>query len=500
MSDGTMHPASAGVAARPAGTPVGASDRAERRLAELWVLHQIGEALQSATDGGRILRIILVGATARQGLAFNRAFLLLEDGDRNELVGAAGIGPGSPDEARAIWDALSRADVDLKELLRKIEPYLPNCDERVAEIARNLSVRLDGDGFLARAFHSRRGVVVDRGRIRGEDREVEPDLLAWLGTDSLAAVPLVADERPLGLLLADNAVTGKPIADDDVRALELLAVQAAVAIERARLTDELAEHAAALEHANREIQDAQRRLLRAERLSSIGQMAARLAHEIRNPLTVIGAYARSLERRASCDERTHEVLGIIADEVSRLEHIVGRVLDFARDPGSRREPVALAEVAREGFRLMEWELDRAGIEPALDTGDGPFEVEGDRDQLLQVLINLMHNSIQAMPHGGRLTVRLDREADTTELTVTDDGCGIPEEVRERIFEPFFTTRSSGTGLGLAIVSSIVRNHGGELFIESSPGAGTAVRVRLPVTNPAAPRDAPSRRNDPCPRS
>lgn len=455
-------------------------ERLERRVLELSILHELGQALQSTMALDQVLGTILVGATAHQGLSLNRAFLLLVEPENRQLVGRAAVGPSDAEDAARIWSRLIRDGATLAELLRDLEPLMRREDRRVNEIVRNLGAPVDGDGFLAEALRSDDTVRVEHGRDARTGEPVEPDLLARLGTDSLVAVPLVAEQQRVGLLLADNAITGRAIEGPEVQLLEMLGVQAAIAIHRARLLEDLENHAGALDSAHREIQENQRRLLEAERLSALGQMAARVAHEIRNPLVVIGGFARTLRDKIDEEDDAREAVGIILDEVRRLERIVEPVLDFTKDPVPRIGRIDPSRLGEEAFALLQWELDKLGVIGRLDVEDGCPAALGDRDQVFQALINLMHNGLQAMPRGGSLTVRACHTDGIVEIAVTDSGDGIASDVLDRIHEPFFTTKSRGTGLGLAIVHQILRNHRGDIDIDTEVGRGTTVTMRLPV--------------------
>jgi PAS domain S-box-containing protein len=453
----------------------------ERRVAQLSILREIAEALQSAMGLNEILRTILVGATAGEGLRFNRAFLLLADEKRGELRGRVAIGPSDPEEAHRIWDELSRSQAGLRKLLREYEPFVERTSSRVNEIVRGITARLaDRENFLVDALRSPSTVRVQGGRTMPDGRPVNPVLLQRLGVGDFVAVPLVAEGKPVGLLLADNAITLRPIEDEDVGVLELLGMQAGLAIERARLIGELETQVASLEKATQEIRENQERLLRTERLSAVGEMAARVVHEIRNPLVAIGGFARSLLREVPPQDAKRESIQIIVDEVRRLETIVREVLDYSRPSVPRIGKVDLGQLAVDALELLRWEVDEAGVVGRVDAEPGLAPAAADRNQLYQALVNVMRNAVHAMPHGGTLTLRTREVPGGLELAVEDTGVGIPAEVRARIFEPFFTTKATGSGLGLTIAGQIISDHRGEIHVESQVGSGTTVYIRLPA--------------------
>jgi len=226
---------------------------------------------------------------------------------------------------------------------------------------------------------------------------------------------------------------------------------------------------------------AQERLVRSERLASLGECAGALAHEIRNPLGAVVAAARMLSSRspqaASYDrERLAEVVG---DEARRLNGILSDFLVFAcpRPPARQRHEMgALVAEVVESLRLSELARDRV-LEACLEPGGAPCEM--DRDQVKQVLWNLIQNGLEATPAGKRVRVAITSRGDTVAVEVTDQGPGLPAERQGRLFEPFFTTKKGGSGLGLAIAHRIVAAHGGALTFSSQVGTGTSFCVSLP---------------------
>ena len=464
--------------------------RLARRVAQLSVIREIAECLQSEMSLERILRSILVGATASQGLRFNRAYLLLVNEQRRTLEGRDGIGPVDADEAERIWSRLAQKDRTLRELMDEYEPIAEGALSAAQRTARRLTVSLDDtDRFLIWALSASATVHVERGKVASGAGPGPSPLVEILGVETFVVVPLKAADRPVGLLIADNAITKRAITPEDVDMLELLGLQAGHAIERTRLTDEIAREVAFLEAATLEIRKNQERLVQAERLSAIGEMAARVAHEIRNPLVAIGGFARSLlQRTPHPDETTRESLEVIVDEVRRLESIVGEVLDFSRQVPPRIGSLDLARLAREAGDLLRFELEQAGVRWEVDADERLPAAAADRNQIFQALVNVLRNAIHAMPKGGALSVRVRAIAHGLEVAVNDTGEGMPPEVLAHVFEPFYTTKPTGSGLGLTIAAQIVRDHHGELKLDSREGEGTTVTFRLPAVEGADAQD------------
>jgi two-component system sensor histidine kinase PilS (NtrC family) len=218
-----------------------------------------------------------------------------------------------------------------------------------------------------------------------------------------------------------------------------------------------------------------------EKLAAVGEMAAQLAHEIRNPLGSIRGSAQVLMGEPGLGEEQGRLLAIISRESMRLSDTLNRFLFDARPSSRARGPVDLRPLVEEAVVLLRNGAElRDSHEVRLDVGAGSHVCVADPDQIKQVFWNLARNGLEAMPGGGRLDVRLRRERDEVVLSLRDQGRGIEKDEIGRMFEPFRTTGAMGTGLGLAIVFRIVREHGGDIEVRSVPAEGTEVDVRLPA--------------------
>jgi len=218
-------------------------------------------------------------------------------------------------------------------------------------------------------------------------------------------------------------------------------------------------------------------MARRERLAELGEMGAMLAHEIRNPLAGIKGYAQVIEKRPG-DARNAGFAQMIVREALRLEQLVTDLLSYAKSDTAPHGTVDLKELIESAVSLVRPEAEAHGVTVEEECREG-IEVAGCRDKLAQVLLNLMKNSLQAMPEGGRLSIRAEELRKQVIVEVADSGQGIGAEHQARIFEPFFTTKARGTGLGLALCRKIVEEHKGTIAVSSAPGQGTTVSVTLP---------------------
>ncbi|HYL76853.1 MAG TPA: ATP-binding protein [Bryobacteraceae bacterium] len=228
--------------------------------------------------------------------------------------------------------------------------------------------------------------------------------------------------------------------------------------------------------------DLERRLVQADKLSSIGLLAAGVAHEVNTPLAVISTYAQMLAKQISGDEQKSKLLDKIAKQTFRASEIVNSLLSFSRTSPTEFVEVDVNKVIRETLTLIEHQLQKSAIEVKLNLDTVLPGVKGNSGKLQQVFLNLFLNARDAMESGGTLAVRTWSEEGFARIQVIDSGQGIPPEHLPRIYDPFFTTKASrkGTGLGLSVTYGIIREHGGTIEVESRPGAGARFHVELPL--------------------
>ena len=224
----------------------------------------------------------------------------------------------------------------------------------------------------------------------------------------------------------------------------------------------------------------QDRILRSERLAALGQFVAEITHEIKNPLMMIGGFTRQLIKKTQ-DDHTCSKLNIIAEEVKRLEELLNELREYYTSRALKIEEVDIGGLLKEIYDLVKRDCERKGIEVELKERGESLPVRGDKDKLKQVFLNLAKNAIEAMEHGGKLVIEDRLVGDRLEVSISDNGCGISKENREKIFSPFFTTKRQGTGLGLNISKNIIEDHeGGSITLKSEEGKGTTFKVTLPT--------------------
>jgi len=229
-----------------------------------------------------------------------------------------------------------------------------------------------------------------------------------------------------------------------------------------------------------ELKHLEKKLLQSERLTAVGKTVAHVAHEIKNPLMIIGGFSHQIKKSLT-DEKAAQKLNMIFDEVSRLENLVANLGDFTREYRLMKRPADINSVIRDILIIMGeiYSSEKYYFESDLDSDLG--ETNCDPDKMKQVLMNVIANGVQAMEDGGEIRITTKKIFDGIEIRIRDNGIGISEEGLDHIFEPFYTTRERGSGLGLSISYKIVEAHKGEISAVSMPGEGTTFIIHLPST-------------------
>jgi PAS domain S-box-containing protein len=452
--------------------------RLNDKVAELSILNQIGEALASTMSLELILDIILVAATSHQGLGFNRAFLFLLNDTATHVEGKVAVGPANAEEAHRIWSEILGQPMNLTEMLYSYVSTKESTDTYVNEMVKRIRIPLSGEeNILTHVIKHKQSLNIVNGATHPL---VPPDLLGTIQCSSFAVVPLVAREKVLGVLWADNAITQKPIEDRDVEQLRIFSNNASLAIENSNLYQSIQEKVTELDRAYQELQENRDRLVRSEKLAAVGEMSATVAHAIRNPLTAIGGFARRLLKREAVSENTNKYLKIIIDEIDRLEVLLTEMLDFVRPKEPNIQNIYIHDILEHTLEILADELKSRNIATQKNYLPDVPKARIDSDQLEEVFLNMFRNAIDAMPEGGMLSICTCRESDCIKISVADTGAGIPESDAEKIFHPFFTRKPKGSGLGLAVCNQIISWHGGHIDLRKDSPVGAVFDIFLPI--------------------
>jgi signal transduction histidine kinase len=355
------------------------------------------------------------------------------------------------------------------------------------EKIKGITLRLDpDDSVVARSVFEKKPFIISDAK---QDPRINPLLREKFGLHSLLVVPLIAKEKALGVITADFIEPHKNITRETLESVMAFAQQAGLAIHNASMYQELKAFSRQMEEriqkTTADLRKTEAQLIRSEKFAALGQLAAGIAHEIRNPLTSINILIHSLTEKLPTENSQWEDLKVIEEEILRINEIVDQFLRFAKPASPLFEKADLVPIIEETFQLVRPQIKRGKISVQKEFEPLPF-VTVDKEQIKQVILNLLINAIQAMPKGGRLVLssRVSREGYWVELTVQDSGIGIPPEDLDKLFDPFFSTKEGGIGLGLSIAHRIVDQHHGKIEVDSNPGKGTRFTISLPIFTPS----------------
>jgi signal transduction histidine kinase len=397
-------------------------------------------------DIGEILRLVLEGVT--KNIGFDRARLYLVNEKRNILECKMAVG----------------------------------IDE---EKIKGIALRLDPqDSVVARSVFERKPFIIPDAT---KDPRINPALREKFNLHSLLVVPLLAKEKALGAIAADFLEPNKSITKETLESVMAFAQQAGLAIYNAFMYQELKAFSQQMEEkiqkTTADLRKTEAQLIRSEKLAALGQLAAGIAHEIRNPLTSINILIHSLTENFPSESARREDLQVIEEEIRRINEIVDQFLRFAKPAPPLLEKADVLSVFEETLQLLRPQTEKQRIIVQKEFQVIP-PISMDREQMKQVILNLLLNAVQAMAKGGNLTLRgqVSENDRWIALSIQDSGIGIPEEDINKLFDPFFSTKEGGVGLGLSIAHRIIDQHHGKIEVESTPGKGTLLTVWLPTDN------------------
>ena len=399
--------------------------------------------LMETLEINEILRLVLEGVT--KNIGFDRARLYLVNEKRNILECKMAVGV---DEER------------IKGVILPLDP--PN-------------------SVVARSIKEKKPFVIPDAN---QDPRVNPILKKKFNLHSLVAIPLFAKEKSLGVITADYTEPGKNITNETLESMMTFAQQAGLAIHNAFMYQELKTFSQQMEEkiqkTTADLRRAEAQLVRSEKLAALGQLAAGIAHEIRNPLTSINILIHSLRENLPSENIHREDLKVIEEEMHRINDIVDQFLRFAKPASPLLEKTELLPIFEETLQLLKPQIEAQQITVQKDFKSLP-PITIDKEQIKQVILNLILNSIQAMPEGGQLALKGQASEDHqwVQLSIQDSGTGILPEDMNKLFDPFFSTREGGIGLGLSIAHRIIDQHHGKIEVESKPGKKTLFTLWLP---------------------
>ncbi len=447
------------------------------RNREIQFLNEIGNVLQTSLELDEILSVAMTAITAGKGFGMNRAFLLLTDKERNILKGYIGVGPRSYQEAWQIWDDICRSDFSLKDMAKDFyDTKLSSEKVKFRDILEQLIVPLnDQEHFINRAFVQGRPTLVEDAF---NNKNVDPAFTCAIGADNFLVLPLVSKNRRIGVIIADNFFTHKPITTQDMESMETLAFPVAYAIERAALHERLQEELVKLTEANNKLQEQQRLILKMEKMALVGKITSSIAHSIRNPLMIIGGFARSLQKSLAEEDPKRGHIESIVRETKQLEEVLSEVLGYADALHPTIDLWDINQLIINVSREYQNKLEKIGITCPLELQPDLPMVFIDYKQLAYCIRKIIGTTIEAMTEGGELRIRTFLDADCIALELRDTSNKVTLATDDFMATPEFTTQGQISTLGISLCKMILEKYSQSFQAEKSPEGGMKYTIRL----------------------
>ncbi len=453
----------------------------EEAILELSIMTEVSEALSSTADPESVLRIILTAVTANQGLGFNRAFLFLVNEEGDKLIGKIAVGPANPEEAGLIWSRLSSQQRTLSDLLNEYLENENNAGFTLTSLINEWEIPLRVQSVFSRAIEENSWLNIKRD---DEKNELTKEILARLNTDHLAVAPIISKDKKLGLIVADNQITGKEISPSVMNLLQAFANHTAVAVERSKLYDNLIAHADELEEKNKLLAQTEEQMIQIEKMSVIGELTSSIAHELRSPLAVIGGFANLMLSAAKNDANT-EYLNIILSEARRTENVLHEVLDFSRASRTKSRKLDFNLLVQQTYELLRSRLHVSRKPPRLRLMTQNSFIWGNPDQLQHALFQFMNLALEETTHEGEISVITSATDSTVRLTVEFSGGEKSRKSVIRALNQIFNNPGGTYKLAIIAAGETIKYHGGEYGIEGTKNEIPKIFIELPINKGVA---------------
>jgi len=445
---------------------------------EITFLHELSVTLQTSLDLDEVLSAAMTAITAGKGFGLNRAFLLMADKERQHLRGYLGVGPRNYEEAWQIWQEISHTDLPLREMAKNFQKTKISSEKvKFHDLLQQLTVPLrEQKHVFNRALRERKAILIEDAF---HNPDVDPQLARTLGVDSFLVMPLISRNRRIGVIIADNCVTHKPITPQDVQSLETFAFPVAFALERASLYERLQEEIGKLTAANEKLRDQQELIVRMEKMALVGRITSSIAHSIRNPLMIIGGFARSIEKKISESDEKREALETIVREAKQLEAVLEDVLNYSDSLYPAMDWWDVNQLVTGVVSELRERLSQEGVFCTLSLAADLPVAYIDYRQISYCVKTILTSSMEFMHGNGEITIATRAEDNAVVIVITDTGTIMTPETLESLAMPFNDTQELGIGLGLPLCKTILEKSGFPFIVTSSPAGGTTYAIRLP---------------------
>jgi len=450
----------------------------DNKTLEIRFLHELGFVLQSSVDLEEVLSVALTAITAGKGFGMNRAFLLMTDRDAGVLKGYLAIGPRNLEEASQTWNEITQNDMDLKTLAQSFRQNKLSAERvKFHDILEQLSIPISNTNHIVvKVLDGKHPVLIEDAF---HHPDVDPHFAALLGVDTFLLMPLVSRNRRVGMIIADNCITHRRITDEDMRSLETFSFPVAFAIERARLYDRLQEELNRITEAGNKLKEQQELIVRMEKMALVGRITSSIAHSIRNPLMVIGGFARSMLKNSPSSDPKRVFIESIVSETRQLEGVLDEILNYSDSLYPTRDFWDVNQLVETVVRDVQDMLHQRGCECRFEPTSAIPHAYIDIKQVSYCLRTLINNDIEGRT-GEIITILVSAEDEYVQIRVEEPGRKVSQEELDALLTPFSITHDMGTGLGLALCRTMLEKQGIPLIVVAPPEGGITYTIKLPT--------------------
>jgi len=451
----------------------------DNKTLEMRFLHELGSVLQSSVDLDEVLSVALTAITSGKGFGMNRAFLLLCDREAGILKGYLGIGPRSVDEAGQVWNEIVMNDMDLQALAQNFRlNNLSSERTKFHDVLEQLTIPLSNkEHIVIKALDGRSPIMV-QGAFQHPD--VPPELARLLGVDTFLLMPLISRNRRIGMIIADNCITNRAITEEDMRSLETFGFPVAFAIERASLYDKLQIELNRVTDAGNKLKEQQELIVRMENMALVGRITSSIAHSVRNPLMIIGGFARSMLKNSPPSDPKRTFIESIVSETQQLEGVLDEILNYSDSLYPTRDFWDVNQLIEAALRDTADILMSLGYATGYSPGHDLPPVYIDFKQLSYCLRTLLQNDINGIGADLSIAISSQNGENCVIIRIEDRSRHISQAELDHLLVPFSETRDLGAGLGLALCKTMLDKQGIPFVAQADEYDGIHYTITLPT--------------------
>lgn len=446
------------------------TNKSKRRCLD--VVSQVAQAITSSISNDEILNVILSGTTAEQGLGFNRAYIFLYDDKDQSLKGHRAVGPIDHNEADEIWRTLQDKSKSLDSFFTDNPEHFVNYNRSINQKIRTITVPFKNHNTVKEICHKKEFAILSNA---GDDGE----LLNLMGVSKLVLAPMISNDKLIGLIAADNEITQQMLDEQACYILQILANQAAVAIERSSLYAQITAKADELEKAYQKLTESQEQIIKVEKMSAIGELTASIAHELKNPMAIVGGFAHLLLKNKDKSDND-EYLKIITQEIKRAEEVLEHVLEFSRTSQNEKVDFDFNELITEVLGQIRSRLNLPRLDLVDNLSDKKIRVNGNYDQLKYAIYQIVKLLIGDIIMPAKISLQLSRQNSRAGLDIIVE----PDEenrsyTRKNLSKTFLGNKLSQR-LPILVADEALRFHGGGFKFYADENQPIQLMIQLPL--------------------